>query len=94
MLKRDAHMGILSSLVSLGSKMDLLDSNLTGAKAAALFFNKDEDRDFHSIPVGKKLCFHCRGAWVQTLVQNEDPTCRAMRGKNIRVRINLTYLKK
>ena len=94
MLKRDAHKGILSSLVSLGSKMDLLDSNLTGAKAAALFFSKDEDRDFHSIPVGKKPCFHCRGAWVQTLVQNEYPTCRAMRGKKIRVRINLTYLKK
>ena len=74
--------------------MDLLDSNLTGAKAAALFFNKDEDRDFHSIPVGKKPCFHCRGAWVQTLVQNEDPTCCAMRGKKVRVRINLTYLKK
>ena len=77
--------------------MDLLDSNLTDAKAAALFFNKDEDRDFHSSPVGKKACFHCRGVWVQTLVQNEDPTCRAMRGKKerkkIRVRINLTYLK-
>ena len=47
--------------------MDLLDSNLTGAKAAALFFSKDEDRDFHSIPVGKKLCFHCRDLNYQRL---------------------------
>lgn len=36
--------------------MDLLDSNLTDAKAAALFFNKD--RDFPSSPVGKKPPCH------------------------------------
>lgn len=52
-------MGILSSLVSSGSKVDLLDIHLMNAEAGALFFNKDKDR----VGLLKEEKFSCFLKW-------------------------------